>query len=78
MKNKKPLSRIHIPAPPHTQLPTFLTGPEVQRILQISPATFTRMMQRGDLPAMRVAERLWRVKLQDLEAYIAQQSPDAA
>lgn len=78
MKDKKPLLPVHSTAVPRAKFPTFLTGPEVQRILQISPATFTRMMQRGDLPGIRVEYRQWRVKQEDLETYIAERSPTAA
>jgi excisionase family DNA binding protein len=78
MKSKNLSSRVHSPGPPRTQFPTFLTGPEVCRILQISASTFTRMMQRGELPGIKVTDRLWRVQQKDLEAYIAERSPTAA
>lgn len=78
MKTQDKSSQRPIPGSNRAQFPTYLTGPEVCRILQISPATFTRIIKRGDLPAMRVAHRQWRVQQKDLEAYIAERSSTAA
>ena len=48
---------------------TLLTLKEVARYLHVVPLTVHRMIDRGDLPAVKVG-RVWRIRKQDLQAYL--------
>lgn len=48
---------------------SMLTLKEVARYLHVVPLTVYRMIDRGDLPAVKVG-RVWRIRKQDLEAYL--------
>ena len=47
----------------------LLSPEEVAKILALNPRTILRMIERGELPATKVARR-WRVKEIDLQNYI--------
>lgn len=47
----------------------LLTTREVARYLHVVPITVYRMIDRGDLPAIKVGSR-WRIRRQDLEDYL--------
>jgi excisionase family DNA binding protein len=47
----------------------MLTITEVARYLQVVPLTVYRMIDRGDLSAVKVG-RVWRIRQQDLQAYV--------
>ena len=49
---------------------TLLTTGEVARYLHVVPITVYRMIDRGDLPAIKVGSR-WRIRRQDLEDYLS-------
>lgn len=52
----------------------FLLLPDVQEILNISPAQAYSLVHSGDLPAIQVGGRnQWRVEASELEAYIQRQ-----
>lgn len=48
---------------------TMLTIREVAKYLHVVPLTVYRMIDRGDLPAIKVG-RVWRIRQQDLQAYL--------
>lgn len=48
---------------------TMLTLKEVARYLHVVPLTVYRMIDRGDLPAVKVG-RVWRFRKEDLQAYL--------
>jgi excisionase family DNA binding protein len=48
---------------------TLLTTREVARYLHVVPITIYRMIDRGDLPAIKVGH-VWRIRRQDLEDYL--------
>jgi excisionase family DNA binding protein len=47
----------------------MLTIKEVAQYLHVVPLTVYRMIDRGDLPAVKVG-RVWRIRQQDLQAYL--------
>jgi excisionase family DNA binding protein len=53
----------------------LLTAAEVAEDLRVSTMTVYRLIRRGELPAVRVG-RNYRVRLADLEAYLAEQIVD--
>lgn len=55
--------------------PSLLTAAEVADQLRVSTMTIYRLIRRGELPAVRVG-RNYRVRVQDLEAYLAGQVVD--
>lgn len=55
----------------------LLTAAEVAEDLRVSTMTVYRLIRRGDLPAVRVG-RNYRVRLADLETYLAEQVVDPA
>jgi excisionase family DNA binding protein len=55
----------------------LLTAAEVAEDLRVSTMTVYRLIRRGELPAVRVG-RNYRVRLGDLEAYLAEQVVDPA
>ncbi len=55
----------------------LLTAAEVAEDLRVSTMTVYRLIRRGDLPAVRVG-RNYRVRLTDLEHYLAEQVVDPA
>lgn len=55
----------------------LLTAAEVAEDLRVSTMTVYRLIRRGELPAVRVG-RNYRVRLHDLEAYLAEQVVDPA
>lgn len=48
---------------------SMLTLKEVAGYLHVVPLTVYRMIDRGDLPAVKVG-RVWRISKQDLQAYV--------
>jgi excisionase family DNA binding protein len=55
----------------------LLTAAEVADDLRVSTMTVSRLIRRGDLPAVRVG-RNYRVRVADLESYLAEQVVDPA
>lgn len=55
------------PQPPTTSL---LSATDVAQILNISRSAAYRLIQDGSIPAVRIGERIVRVRLVDLDAYI--------
>ena len=53
----------------------LLTAAEVAEDLRVSTMTVYRLIRRGELPAVRVG-RNYRVRLADLESYLAEQVVD--
>jgi excisionase family DNA binding protein len=51
-------------------LPAFLTTEEVLACLKVTPRTVYRLIQAGELPAVRVG-RQWRFRQADLENWLA-------
>jgi len=47
----------------------LLTIREVARYLKVVPMTVYRMIDRGDLKAVKVG-RVWRIRREDLERYL--------
>lgn len=56
---------------------SLLTAAEVADQLRVSTMTVYRLIRRGELPAVRVG-RNYRVRGEDLEAYLAEQVVDPA
>jgi excisionase family DNA binding protein len=54
----------------------FLTPEEAAQYLRLHPDTMYRLLQRGDLPALKVG-RQWRVRRSDLDAYLRGEAPGA-
>ena len=54
----------------------FLTVQEVADVLRISSMTVYRLIKNGDLPAARIGKS-FRVREDDLDAFIAKQYPEA-
>jgi excisionase family DNA binding protein len=50
---------------------TFLTVNGVARLLQINPQTLRNMIDRAEMPAVRIGQRRVRIKQSDLDSYIA-------
>ena len=55
--------------------PSLLTAAEVADQLRVSTMTIYRLIRRGELPAVRVG-RNYRVRVQDLDAYLDDQAVD--
>jgi excisionase family DNA binding protein len=55
----------------HVQTKLFLTPAEVATELAVSPATVLRLIHRGDLPAILVSERIYRIPSAGFELYKA-------
>jgi excisionase family DNA binding protein len=49
----------------------FLTVAQVAELLQLNPQTIYNMVDRGELPAVRVGSRRVRIRRADLEEFIA-------
>lgn len=47
----------------------WLTPADLAERWQISPRTIRGMLADGELPAMRIGGKLWRIRLDDVEAY---------
>lgn len=52
-------------------VPTFLSVADVASVLYVSKMTVYRMIENGDLPALKINNRTFRVNQEDLHAYIA-------
>ena len=52
------------------ELPDLAKVPEVAAALAISPAQAWRMVWNGDLPSVRLSERIVRVRRADLAAWL--------
>ncbi|MEW6048568.1 MAG: helix-turn-helix domain-containing protein [Bacillota bacterium] len=52
----------------------FLTPKQVAELLQISHQEVLNLIHTGKLPAVKVSERIYRVRREDLEAYIAERT----
>ena len=50
----------------------FLTVDDVAQLLKLNPQTVRNMIDRGDLPAIRVGARRVRIERSDLDAFLAQ------
>lgn len=60
-------------------LPTLLTPAEVQAALRVSRTTFYRMVERGDLRAIRIGRRdgsTIRIPARELERLLAGTDPE--
>ena len=55
----------------------FLTPAEVLLRLRVNVKTFYRLIDRGELPAVRIG-RQWRVRPHDLETWLRRQQRGAA
>ncbi len=51
-------------------LPAFLTTEEVLACLKVTPRTVYRLIQAGELPAVRVG-RQWRFRRSDLDQWLS-------
>lgn len=51
-------------------LPSFLTTEEVLACLKVTPRTVYRLIQAGELPAVRVG-RQWRFRRADLDHWLS-------
>ena len=51
-------------------VPRLLKINEVAEILQVSKTAAYRLVQVGELPAVHIAEKTVRVRLEDLQKYI--------
>lgn len=49
---------------------TLLTGNDVAKILNVSRSQAFTLMQRGDIPTIRIGRKNVRVRVEDLEWYI--------
>jgi excisionase family DNA binding protein len=52
-----------------TQLSDLLTVKEVAEMLRVSQPTVLRMIEDGELPAIRVRNQ-WRIRRSELDAYL--------
>lgn len=52
----------------------FLTCKEVATLLRISHQQVLNLVHAGKLPAVKVSERIYRVRREDFEAYIAERT----
>jgi excisionase family DNA binding protein len=59
------MTEVHLGKPP-----TFLTTEEVIDILRVNARTLYRLINAGDLPAVRVG-RQWRFRRTDLEGWLS-------
>ena len=50
----------------------FLTVQDVAQLLKLNPQTVRNMIDRGDLPAIRVGARRVRIERSDLDAFLAE------
>ncbi len=50
-------------------LEKLLTVPEVAKYLRVNPFTVYRMVERGDLPGIRVAD-MWRFEESDIKKWL--------
>jgi excisionase family DNA binding protein len=48
----------------------YLTTSEVAQELRVSPDTVLRLIQRGELAALRISERIYRIPVPALARYI--------
>jgi len=48
----------------------LLTVEEAAEWLTVSKPTLWRMIRRGEIPVVKIAQRTIRIKLSDIEAYI--------
>jgi len=48
----------------------LLTVDEAAEWLTVSKPTLWRMIRRGEIPVVKIAQRTIRIKLSDIEAYI--------
>lgn len=51
--------------------PTFLSVADVAEVLCVSKMTVYRMVENGELPALKINKRTYRIQKEDLDAYIA-------
>jgi len=51
--------------------PTFLSVADVAEVLYVSKMTVYRMVENGELPALKINKRTYRIRQEDLDAYIA-------
>ncbi|WP_287154766.1 helix-turn-helix domain-containing protein [Candidatus Solincola tengchongensis] len=49
---------------------TVLTANEVARLLRLAPSTVYEMARRGDLPSVRIGNRVVRFVAEDIERLI--------
>ena len=54
---------------------SILTTAEVANLLRVSKATVSKLLQSGEIPAIRVG-RQWRVQATDLAQYLKQTNKD--
>ena len=46
---------------------TMLTLSEIAHVLQLHPCTINRMVNRGEIPAVKLPNGFWRVRREDFE-----------
>jgi excisionase family DNA binding protein len=63
-------SRLHPVRAEHPQLDEFLTVKEVAQLLKLNQQTVRNMIDRGELPAVRVGARRVRMRREDSEAFL--------
>jgi excisionase family DNA binding protein len=54
------------------RFPAFLTTEDVLNYLKVTPRTICRLIDAGELPAIRIG-RLWRFKQTDLDDWLERQ-----
>lgn len=54
----------------------LLTVEQVADALQVEPVTVRRMLKRGDLRGLKLSGKEWRIRPEDLEAYIQSKLTD--
>lgn len=59
------------------ELPDLARIPEVAAVLAISPAQAWRMVWSGELPSVRLSERIVRVRRSELAAWLESKSTTA-
>jgi len=53
--------------------PKYMTLEEVSKYLRINIYTAYRMVEKGELPGMKVGQRLWRFTQEDIDKYMRRQ-----
>ena len=53
---------------------SFYTPDEIAELLKVAPGTVRHWIRTGQLPGVRVGGRFWRVRSEDLEAFLDQET----
>jgi hypothetical protein len=59
------------PDGPDVEIPRLLTVEDIGRMLSIGPRGARKVLERGEIPSLRLGGRLW-VRLEDLEARLSE------